>query len=54
MRGQGNASDWTEGAAVVAETLGFLFAEAAMTQLELAKEGIISPQMESVAQYEGV
>ncbi|MBI2328915.1 MAG: phosphomethylpyrimidine synthase ThiC [Chloroflexi bacterium] len=25
-----------------------------MTQLELAKEGIISPQMESVAQYEGV
>jgi len=25
-----------------------------MTQLELAKEGIISPQMEQVAQYEGV
>ena len=25
-----------------------------MTQLELAKKGIISPQMESVAQYEGV
>ncbi len=25
-----------------------------MTQLELAKEGIISPQMEVVAQYEGV
>ncbi|GAH30761.1 unnamed protein product [marine sediment metagenome] len=25
-----------------------------MTQLELAKEGIISPQMEVVARYEGV
>ncbi len=25
-----------------------------MTQLELAKEGIISPQMEIVAQHEGV
>lgn len=37
---------------VTAEALGFIFVEAAMTQLELAKEGTISPQMESVAQDE--
>jgi phosphomethylpyrimidine synthase len=32
----------------------FSFMEAVMTQLELAKKGIISPQMKSVAQREGV
>ncbi len=36
------------------KTLGFVFGEVAMTQLELAKEGIISPEMELVAQSEGL
>jgi len=39
---------------VIAEALGFIFVEATMTQLELAKEGTISPQMEIVGQQEGV
>jgi len=39
---------------LTAEALGFIFVEADMTQLELAKAGIISPQMDSVAQREGV
>ena len=39
---------------MLAEALGFVFVEAAMTQLELAKKGIVSPQMELVAQHEGV
>jgi phosphomethylpyrimidine synthase len=34
--------------------LVLIFAEATMTQLELAREGIISPQMSLVAQNEGV
>ena len=39
---------------MTAEALGFILVEADMTQLELAREGVISPQMESVAQHEGV
>ncbi len=39
---------------VTAEALGFIFMEVDMTQLELAREGIISPQMSQVAQHEGV
>ncbi len=34
--------------------LGLVFLKVTMTQLELARKGIISPQMESVAQHEGV
>ncbi len=44
----------TKGLVVTAEVLGFISKEADMTQLELAREGIISPQMELVAQNEGV
>ncbi len=39
---------------MTAEALGFIFVEADMTQLELAREGIISPQMSLVAEHEGV
>jgi len=39
---------------MTAEALGFIFVEANMTQLELAREGIISPQMSLVAQNEGL
>ncbi len=39
---------------MIAEALGFIFVEADMTQLELAREGNISPQMSLVAQSEGV
>ncbi len=39
---------------MIAEALGFIFVEADMTQLELAREGIISPQMSLVAEHEGV
>jgi len=46
---------WTKGLVVTAKALGFIFCGGeGMTQLDLAKEGIISPQMEVVAQYEGV
>jgi len=44
----------TKGLILPAEALGFIFMEVDMTQLELARDGIISPQMELVAQYEGV
>ncbi len=44
----------TKGLLLLAEALGFTFVEADMTQLELARDGIISPQMELVAQHEGV
>ncbi len=44
----------TKGLLSPAEALGFVFVEANMTQLELARDGIISPQMELVAQHEGV
>jgi phosphomethylpyrimidine synthase len=54
-----NASVWkrliqTKGLLSPAEALGFIFMEVDMTQLELARDGIISPQMELVAQHEGV
>jgi len=39
---------------VTAEALGFLFDEVVMTQLELARKGVISPQMALVAEQEGV
>jgi len=39
---------------LTAEALGFIFMGVDMTQLELAKEGIISPQVSIVAQHEGV
>jgi len=39
---------------VVAEALGFCFVEVGMTQLELARDGDISPQMRVVAQGEQV
>ena len=39
---------------MTAEALGFIFVEADMTQLELSREGIISPQMSLVAEHEGV
>ncbi len=44
----------TKGPVVIAKTLGFISLEAEMTQLELAREGIISPQMRVVAEQEGV
>jgi len=42
----------TKGLEVTAGALGSIFMEADMTQLELAGEGIISPQMSQVAQQE--
>ena len=39
---------------MTAKALGFIFVEADMTQLELARKGIISPQMRLVAEHEGV
>jgi len=39
---------------MTAEALGFIFVEADMTQLELARKGIISPQMRLVAEREGI
>jgi phosphomethylpyrimidine synthase len=39
---------------VVTKALGFFFKEIKMTQLELAKQGIISPQIKQVAQQEDV
>jgi phosphomethylpyrimidine synthase len=44
----------TKGLLSLAEALGFIFVEADMTQMELARDGIISSQMELVAQHEGV
>jgi len=38
----------------IAEAPGLVFVEVDMTQLELARQGIISPAMEIVAQHEGV
>ncbi len=54
MRAEGSGIAQTKGLLATAEALGFVFLEVVMTQLELAKEGVISPQMESVAQQEGV
>ena len=44
----------TKGLLAVFNALGFLFWEAMMTQLELARKGIILPQMRAVAEQEGV
>jgi phosphomethylpyrimidine synthase len=38
----------------MSRALGFIFGEAEMTQLELAREGTVSPQMSLVAKNEGV
>lgn len=43
-----------QGSIIAVIALGFIFAEAEMTQLELAREGTISPQMKLVAKSEGV
>jgi phosphomethylpyrimidine synthase len=39
---------------VVAKALGFLFWSIKMTQMDLAKQGVISPQIEQIAKQEGV
>ena len=44
----------TRGLVVTAKALGLIVLEVAMTQLELAREGTISPQMKLVAQHERV
>jgi phosphomethylpyrimidine synthase len=54
MRAEGSSSDLDQGFSTIVKTFGFIFMEAAMTQLELAKEGTISPQMSLVAAHEGV
>ena len=44
----------TKGLLVLTIALGFLFLEVMMTQLELARKGIILPQMRAVSEQEGV
>ena len=44
----------TKGLVLTAEALGSVFVEADMTQLELARKGVISPQMAQVAEQERV
>jgi phosphomethylpyrimidine synthase len=50
----GKRKNLDQGFRLLAKALGFIFMEAEMTQLELAREGTISPQMSLVAQNEGV
>ena len=54
MQAWGSGSDSDQGLVVAARTPGLIVMGVDMTQLELAKDGIISPQMRQVAQHEGV